>query len=214
MPQVSVPYSRSVKHKGIVLHRSTDLLGVGPHERRGIPITDPARTVLDACGVVPPHVAELLVDRGISSKLVTVSGLAAVLERFGRRGRRGTAMLRAVLENRGVAATNRAPTVLESRMARIARSINAPPPVPEYPVANGHYRWDFAWPEVMVAVEVDGWEGHVAYTDWLRNIEKRNWGTEHGWLVLVLAWDHINANPTAIAARIEAVLAERSLALG
>jgi hypothetical protein len=96
-----------------------------PRERRGIPVTDPARTVLDAVGVVAPEVATLVVDRAISSRLVTVAGLAAVLERYGRRGRRGSGKLRTILDERGVAAVGHAPTVLESRMARIARRINA-----------------------------------------------------------------------------------------
>src|SRR4051794_40726519 len=61
VPEVSVPYSRSVRHTGFTLHRSTDLLGVTPHFRRGIPVTDPARAILDACGVVSPSVAALLV---------------------------------------------------------------------------------------------------------------------------------------------------------
>ena len=210
-PQVSIPYARSVKHEGIVLHRSTDLIGVGAHERRGIPVTDPARTVLDAVGVVGPSTAELIVDRAISSKLVTVAGLTAVLDRYGRRGRRGAGKLRAVLADRGVAAKGRTPTVLESRMARIARKINAPPPIAEYVVNGGLYRWDFAWPDVKVAVEVDGWQGHASYNDWLRNIEKRNWGEDHGWLILVFTWEHIVSDPDGVARRIEEHLARRTL---
>jgi hypothetical protein len=210
-PEVSVPYARSVKHTGIALHRSTDLLGVVPHERRAIPVTDPARTILDATGVVAPSVAALLVDRGISTKLVTVPCLTAALERYGRRGRRGSGKLRTELERRGVAAAGRTQTVLESRMARLARGINAPPPVAEHPVCGGRYRWDFAWPEVMVAVEVDGWDGHAAYEDWLRNIDKRSWGEDNGWLILVFAWEHLKANPEAVAMRIERKLAERTL---
>src|SRR4051812_8812486 len=106
-PEISIPYARSVRHRGITIHRSTDLLGVMPHERRGMPVTDPARTILDACGVVTPAVGELLVDRGISSKLVTVAGLNGALERYGRRGRRGAGALRSILEKRGVAAAGR-----------------------------------------------------------------------------------------------------------
>jgi very-short-patch-repair endonuclease len=90
--------------------------------------------------------------------------------------------------------------------------INAPPPVAEYAVANGHYRWDLAWPEVKVAIEVSGWDGHAAHSDWLRNIEKRNWGVAHGWLILEFAWDHVTNNPAAVAAEIQRVLAERTLA--
>src|SRR5438874_1892952 len=44
-PHVSVPYERSVRHRGIVLHRSTDLSDARICERRGIPVTDPARTI-------------------------------------------------------------------------------------------------------------------------------------------------------------------------
>jgi hypothetical protein len=213
LPEVSIPYARSVKHRGIVVHRSTDLAGVPLHERRGIPVTDPARTILDVTGVVPHGIGTMLVDRAISTKLVTVDGLVAVLERFGRRGRRGSGTLRTILEERGVAAVGRTPTVLESRMARIARSINAPPPVAEYPVANGHFRFDFAWPEVKVAAEVHGWDGHAAYDDWVRNIDKRHWADDHDWLVLEWAWEHVKNNPDLIAHRLAAALARRTLIL-
>jgi hypothetical protein len=157
--------------------------------------------------------ATLIVDRAISSKLVTVAGLVAVLGRYGRRGRRGSGTLRTILEERGVAAVGHAPTVLESRMARIARSINAPPPVAEYPVANGHFRFDFAWPEVRVAAEVHGWDGRAAYDDWLRNIDKRHWADDNDWLVLEWARAHINDNPDLAAHRLEATLARRTLSL-
>jgi hypothetical protein len=211
LPHVVVPYDRCVPHPGFVLHRSTDLVGGGIHVRRGIPTTDPARAILDTAGIVPPSVTALIVDRAISTKLVTVAGLIAVLDRYGRRGRRGAGKLRRVLDERGVSAATRAPSVLESRMARIARTINAPAPVPEFQV--GRYFLDFAWPEVMVAVEVDGWDGHTAYDDWLRNMEKRNWCGGQGWLILAFAWEHVQRHPERIAYEIQAAIGRRRLAL-
>jgi hypothetical protein len=210
-PCVSVPYAHSPKHSGIRVHRATDLLGAGFHERRGIPVTDPARSVLDAAAVAPPSLTTLLVDRAISTKLVTVAGLVAVLERYGRKGRRGAGRLRSVLAERGVQAPGRTPTVLESRMARLARTINAPAPVAEYKV--GRYYLDFAWPEIKVAVEVDGWDGHAAYDDWLRNMEKRNWCGTQGWLILAFAWEHLQRRPEWVASEIQRALAGRALVL-
>src|SRR5215468_5885820 len=59
-PFVSVPYADSPTHNGIRVHRATDLVGAGIHERRGIPVTDPARSILDAAAVAPLSLTTLL----------------------------------------------------------------------------------------------------------------------------------------------------------
>jgi hypothetical protein len=210
-PDVVMPYGSTRYHHGIAVHRSTDLVGAPVVERRGIPTTDAARTVLDVAGVLRPAAVDLVIDRAIASKVCTLVEIVAALERYGRRGRRGAGRLRDALERRGVVAEGRVPSVLESQMARLVRLIDVPPPVPEYEVAGGRYRFDFAWPEIRVAVEVDGWDAHTSFDDWRRNLEKGNWASEHGWVVVHFSWDMVRHAPDKVAARLSSIIHRRSL---
>jgi len=56
---------------------------------------------------------------------------------------------------------------------------------------------DFAWPEMKIAIEVHGgiWKsgksGHTSGKGRMRDMEKMNEATLHGWLVLEVASNHI-----------------------
>ena len=99
-------------------------------------------------------------------------------------------------------------------MGRIIKRTNLAPPVFQYATADGKYVWDFAWPEVTAFLEVSGWDGHAAYDDWVRNMEKRNWAAEHGCLVLDYGYDHLRKNGDMVGAQIERILTKRRLQLG
>ena len=67
----------------------------------GVPVTRPARTVVDLAALVPvPRVAALL-DRLWSDRLVTWDELARCLAELDQRGRRGIKVMRALLDARG-----------------------------------------------------------------------------------------------------------------
>ena len=207
-PEISVPRRRSARLGDVVVHHPTDLIGRRASLRRGVWTTDPMRTAMDVAGVVPPHVADLVVDRGIANRLFTAAGLIAVLDRSGRRGRPGSGALRRALARRGVSANGRPPSVLESRMARLCRRFGIADPVPEYvPCPEAPYRLDFAWPEVKVAVEVDGYEAHSSYVAFRGGLARKRWLDEHGWIVLHFAWEEIAEDPEAVATQIMRVLA-------
>jgi very-short-patch-repair endonuclease len=64
-----------------------------------------------------------------------------------------------------------------------------PPPVQEYRFNPGRlHRFDFAWPERMLGVEVDGgtWSAgrHTRGAGFERDVEKLNAAAELGWVVL------------------------------
>ena len=64
-----------------------------------------------------------------------------------------------------------------------------PEPEPEYRFHRvRRWRFDFAWPEHKVALEIEGgvWTRgrHVRPHGFLRDIEKYNWATALGWRVL------------------------------
>lgn len=63
-------------------------------------------------------------------------------------------------------------------------------PLPEYRFNKGRsqHRFDFAWPELMLAVEMEGGVfsngGHTRGSGYIKNLLKYNLAAELGWLVL------------------------------
>ena len=72
------------------------------------------------------------------------------------------------------------------------------------------WEWDIAWPERLIAVEVDGgiWVAgaHGHPTTIMRNMEKRNWAARLGWRVL--SFDTTQAKNGEALRFIEAVLGD------
>jgi uncharacterized protein DUF559 len=78
------------------------------------------------------------------------------------------------------------------------RAHGGPEPMREWPVAAGRrWRFDFAWPNAKVAVEVDGGTfirgGHSRGKGQQRDAEKMNAATCLGWRVLRFTTDMIEA---------------------
>ncbi|WFE44156.1 DUF559 domain-containing protein [Verrucosispora sp. WMMD1129] len=46
----------------------------------------------------------------------------------------------------------------------------------------GRYRLDFAWPDLMIALEVDGWH-HLAPERAAKDAERDAWLRDQGWLI-------------------------------
>jgi very-short-patch-repair endonuclease len=85
---------------------------------------------------------------------------------------------------------------LERELLFHIKALKLPFPVPEYPcVPDRKFRWDFAWPDHKVAVEVQGgiWTqgAHARGNGLLRDYEKANLASLHGWCVLYVAAEHI-----------------------
>ncbi len=118
------------------------------------------RTLLDLGAVVPFEVVEekAAQDAMITSAVSAVE-LICVLERVGRRGRRGTVALRAVVRS------SLPPEGIESRLEldllRLVERCPVPAPVLQHPiVVDGRcFRLDAAWPDLLVAVEGDAGGG-------------------------------------------------------
>lgn len=89
------------------------------------------------------------------------------------------------------AASIRAESKLEATLAlQIAQSPIVPEPVREYRfLPTRRFRFDFSWPDVLLAVEVDGgtWRGlgrHSRGPGYERDCEKHNLANLAGWTLL------------------------------
>jgi very-short-patch-repair endonuclease len=81
------------------------------------------------------------------------------------------------------------PSELEAMFAMQAKLLGLPAPQREYKFApKRRWRFDFAWPELMLAVEIEGgvWSGgrHTSGVGFTADCEKYNEATILGWRVL------------------------------
>jgi hypothetical protein len=126
---------------------------------KGIPSTNPLRTVIDLAAVCPEPVFDDAVDRALASRLLTVTGIEAELGRLGRPGRRGVFAARDGLERRGFIGAPH-PSVLESRALRLLQRHGIEPLACEVKMGpDGRYRVDILLAP-RVVMEVDGFAYH------------------------------------------------------
>ncbi|KDD10136.1 endonuclease domain-containing protein [Bordetella bronchiseptica] len=85
--------------------------------------------------------------------------------------------------------TPQGPSVLEEHFARDLRAVRVVPPVREYRfMSTRGWRFDFAWPDFKIAVEIEGgvWTGgrHTRGAGFVADTEKYNAAAIAGWRVL------------------------------
>lgn len=101
---------------------------------------------------------------------------------------------------------------LEELLVWQLRVAGIPDPVREHRFfADRRWRFDFAWPKQMLAVEVEGgvWSNgrHTRPAGFLADIEKYNRATLLGWRVLRVTGEEIRGG-SAVAIIIEGISAE------
>ena len=183
--EITVAGGRHCRMAGVVTHRTDALEAVDTSRRLAIPVTTPARTLLDLGAVLPALVVESALEDALMRRLVTFELLTRTLERLGGPGRNGAGVLRALVEERDPAT---APTqsVLEDRLFRLLRRAGLPEPVRQYEVAG--VRLDGAYPHRRLGLEADSRIWHGGRLDVQRNSDKANLLLAHGWRVLHFTW--------------------------
>ena len=196
---VTVPNSSGRSRRGaMIVHRSP----LGPHEvtrKEGIPVTTPARTVLDLAAVVSRRELERAIDEAAFLRL-DLGGLEP------RRGRRGGAAISRVLDEHR-AGTTRTRSELEERVLALCRRADLPAPEVNAPVEG--FTVDFAWRAQKLIVETDGWQAHGTRAAFERDRRRDADLTTAGWRVLRVTWARVLREPRAVAAQLSSLLAVR-----
>lgn len=206
---VSVPRNRSPRIDGVTIHRSGDLSAERTLHRRRIPTTTPMRALLDLGAIADATVVEDALDRALVKRLLVVASVERALEKVAKRGRSGAGVLRAVLDERAL--RDGIPDgLLEPRMARLVKRYGLPMPVFQHRVYNaaGVFvgRVDFAYPELKIAIEVDGWQAHGTPRQLDRDLARQNKLILNGWTVLRFSWRSVVLRPSEVAGEIAVVL--------
>lgn len=211
--EVTVTRPHAPRPTGVVVHRSLDVASALVSRRRGIPVTTPLRTLVDAGAVLPKLLVASALDVAVARRLVSAGAAEAEVARLSKRGRRGVGVLRSVLEERDC--VGRHPSVLEAKGIQLVRRGTLPLPHVELIAGpNGEFRLDFAWENVLLAWELDGWEWHSSYEAVRRGKARNNTLVGQGWAILQHDWFDIVRRPTAVLAEVTAVYRERLTILG
>jgi hypothetical protein len=194
----------------VTVHR-TDTLDPVDRARVGcLPVTSKARTILDLGAVVPFEVVHQVVHHACVVKLVTERELLAVLDRVGKRGRRGTAALRAIL--REALPDERIASMLEHDLLALIRTVGAPEPVLQHQLVCADGRvvvLDFAWPALRFAIEADGHRWHATPKKLEADNARRRSIRATGWTLDAYGFDDVHRRSVAVMEEISGSLCLR-----
>ncbi len=183
--------------------RTTQTRVLGPREVGFIgwlPITSPARTLIDLAGVVEFERFEEAVAAAQVRRLVREGELRAQLARSN--GRRGAKALRGLLDRLAPPAATRSKA--ERLLLRLIRRAGLPEPL----VNTKLGRWypDFHWPEHGLVAEFDSTGFHQDIGAFRRDREKSNELQLRGVVVLRFTWYELTRQPDRLEARLRQAL--------
>ena len=115
--------------------------------------------------------------------------------------RPGVGRLRAIVEDRTAGIPSEE---LEREFLRLIRRFRLPKPVRQRP--QGRYRIDFAYPDAMLAIEVDGWSSHGTPAALANDLRRQNKLVLSGWTVLRFTWKQLVESPDEVVATIRTAL--------
>lgn len=187
---------------GITVHRTTTLLPRDTRVHNGLPVTSPARTLLDfASAGAPARTLELALDTALRRRIATTRQIADVVRRA--EGRPGAPALRALL-NRGLGETFTR-SEAEDRLLALVRGADLPEP--RCNVRLRGYEIDALWPVQRVAVEVDSLEFHRSPSAFEHDRAKGAALAAAGLSVVRVTWHQLRYEPLPFLARLAAALA-------
>lgn len=174
---VTVPgHAARRRRPGLRIHRSVTLDSEQVTRRRGIPVTTPARTLLDLRRTIPTaRYAKALRE----AEYLRLS----IGPRLSSDGTRSE---------------------LEARFLAICRRHRLPQP--EVNLRIGPYTVDFAWPERGLIVEVDGYRAHGTRSAFEADRERDTDLKLRGYDVVRFTWSAVSQRPREVASSIRALL--------
>jgi Transcriptional regulator, AbiEi antitoxin/Protein of unknown function (DUF559) len=154
--EVTVPTAggRAVRDR-VRVHRSPTLRPDEVTIRKRIPVTTPARTVLDLAAALAPRQLERLLDQVEVERLTDARALGAIAIAHPRH--HGSHRLRVMLATH-LAGTTLTRSDLESRFLGLCRAYGLP--TPQVNVRLGENTVDFLFPDRRLIVEIDSWKYH------------------------------------------------------
>jgi very-short-patch-repair endonuclease len=173
-------------------------------QRDGLRVTTVVRTIVDLCRTLPLAESVAVTDSALRRRAVTLAGLRTALCALpAGRGRDAVArvlvladpdcgsvlesLLRVLLHQRGLRPA-RSQLLVRSRSGALVGRV------------------DFAWPDVGLVVEADGFAFHADRRRYREDRRRANALVLAGWRVLRFSWEDVVHDPDAVVACVRAAL--------
>ena len=176
-----------------------------------IPVTTPERTVFDLAAELRPQRFRRMVDELLAASQVDLTRLERVHAELARRGRTGSRLMGAILEERQGGYVPPA-SELEARFVALCRRRGLPVAERQFhapwaeDAGRASQRVDMAFPETRVLVELDSWRHHSSMAAFEGDRRRDQLAAAAGWRTLRFTWRQLDADPDHVVAVLRAVL--------
>jgi hypothetical protein len=190
---------------GLRVHTSLELEDWEITEHDSIPVTTPARTLLDLAAVVPAHHLRRAVERAVQEEIYDHGAVLRVMAAHPRR--RGSAALEALLDDlhdHGTATVTRSD--LEALFLQLCLDHDLPRPQVNH-FDNGR-ELDFRWSVERVVVETNGFAFHRSRAAFEDDHDKRLALEAAGWRVISLTWRQVTSRPEEVVQHVRRALSQ------
>jgi hypothetical protein len=206
-------YLRS-PHDAIRIRRVTQLETRDLRWFDGMRITNATRTVIDMAGDLDRERLDHVIDEARRRRLVAEGPIREALARLGTQGRPGAAQIAKILEE-GEFQLPVPGSPFERRFLQFLDVHLFMPPERQYEIFDhrGDFvaRVDFAYPDLMIAIECDGKKHHFGARAWERDVERRSRLAALGWKVIHVSWEMLTKRPDELLALLRGVLGRATL---
>jgi hypothetical protein len=199
---------RNVRRIGVVIHTSEQLDLLDRETIFGLPVTAPARTLIDLSSMAPRTALTAALDGALRDGLVSEDFLHRRIHALRGKGRHGIPTLLSVIE--GVEITRGAHSWLEREVLRLLDAAGVPLPVPQEVLGRRGdrlIRVDFRFPGTPIVVEALGYRWHRTGAQMGIDAERANRLTMDGYLVLQFTYSHVVERPDYVVDTVATALA-------
>lgn len=185
---------------GLRVHRVTRLARADLRAREGLPLTSPARTLVDLAAELATGDLERAIAEARVRRLLRAGELERALERAPHH--KGVARVRALVNSERDPALTR--STAERHILKLIRDARLPEPI-----VNGRFLGvtpDLRWPREKLVVEFDGRQFHGHASAFERDRRRDQILVAAGYRVMRVTWTQLVTEPLVVVARIAMAL--------
>ncbi len=189
--ELSAPIQRRPRVRGVRIHRRRSLGAIDERRRLGIPVTGPARTLVDLATRLGSRELEAAINEADRLDLIDPIRLRRAAEEM--RFQRGAAAVLRLLDRQAFRLTD---SELERTFIRVMRRAGLP--APQTGVRLHGFRVDFFWPAFGLVVETDGLRYHRTASQQARDRRRDQALTAAGLTTLRFTHAQVNFDPAHV----------------